>query len=124
MKKPSIKHFQIIESSSIKHGTTTLAFIRIASKETGEVFEATGIAKRSPEDLDNSKLGMALAMKRAVEAVGKKAYRSTLKLAEKLRKDAEDLSDKAMESACSVYALAEQLNLVVLAEEVKDLPIE
>lgn len=122
-----MKHFKIIEASTITHGKITLASLCIASKKTGEVFEATAIAKCSPEDKFNRTVGIAIASKRAYEKVGCKAYKATLKLAEKMRLDAEKMADHAIDEANEIGEVMETFqNLADEIEKrnVKEEPIE
>ena len=119
-----MKHFRVHNVEVMRCGAITLAYVQISSKETGEVFEATGCAKCSPEDQINPIIGNAVAMKKALEKVARKSYRSTLRLAEAKRKEAERLSDLAMSESQSFAEQIESLNQLIHLQEIGDIEIE
>lgn len=122
-----MKNFKTLELTTITHGKITLASISIVSRTTGEVFEATGCAKCSPEDEFNKTIGETIAVRRALNKVGNKAYKATLRLAEKMRLDAEKMADHAMDEAHEICARMDELDKVVEMWEKADIaeqPIE
>ena len=121
-----MKHFKILQKQIIRCGKITLASIRIASKTTGEVFEATGCAKCSPEDTQIAQVGENLAVRRALNKAGNKAYKATLKLAEVHRLEAEKYADLALEEGCEISREMDKLDKESKEFEAffNDLPIE